>query len=360
MSKKQRTKYDLLGNEGSPDFDWTPYETGWTGGSKLVANKNITAEKKEIIFSHASYAGPLYEALSHGVSYSTPKDNVKGTVYDIKDVKVVSKHEILIDTTSGMSAIIDMNKERQFLDTVAGGVSVAKFIYQIQNDPQSLATLLDSHLAAKVMNNGRVSLWDGHLAKIEADMMEQIHNPASKSAYDAVVESINLGGFIVDIMGVKCFMPGSLSAAGVLTDFNSLIGRTIPVMVVNYVPSSGFVVSYKKYLNMVLPSKIENELYIGKQISAKVTGKINNGLFVQFKDDNKEWVFSGLIHRSVMSPDFEKRFDRKEFVVGDEMVAYINNILETKEGYRIVVSDVIPETEPESEEETSESDGGNN
>ena len=44
-----------------------------------------------------------------------------------------------------------------------------------------------------------------------------------------------------------------------------------------------------------------------------------------------------------MSPEFEKRFDHKEFRIGDEFRAYINNIIEAEDGtYRIVISDTPP------------------
>lgn len=375
--EKIKNRYASLGDEGIPGFDWSPYETGWTGGMKMVPNKKVTRDyaerleasgdkigakvvNKDIVYSHTPYAAALYERMTGGATAVSPKDTIRGTVYDVKDIKAISDHEILVDTTNGMSAIIDMNKERQYLDTIAGGASVHEFINAIKSIPGSVDALIASGMSIRIVGNGRASLWDGHLAKIEADMLAQINNagtPGFKAiAFNAKVESINMGGFIVDIMGVKCFMPGSLSAPGVLTDFNSMLDKVIPVMVVNYLPSSGFVVSYKKYLDAILPGKIEKELFQGKQVSARVTGRINNGLFVQFKDEDKEWIFSGLIHRSTMSKEFEKRFDKREFVVGDEIIAYIYDIIEkdgAKKGekqYRIVLSDSYPE-EPEGKED---------
>jgi hypothetical protein len=48
-----------------------------------------------------------------------------------------------------------------------------------------------------------------------------------------------------------------------------------------------------------------------------------------------------------MSPDFEKRFDHREFRIGDEFRAYINNIIENEGQYRIVISDEKPSTPKE-------------
>lgn len=347
--------YANLGDEGAPGFDWSPYEGGWNGGSGLKRNKSVKPKDKEDkIFSHAAYAKETYKMYNGSASeVVAPKDAIKGNVYDVCDISVASDHEMAIHTTSGASAIIDMNKEKQFLEAMGIHASVKQFLEAVRNSAEFKQELISSGVGAKVVNNGRVSLWDGHLAKIAAELMDQIKNPkASLAAYNAHVEAINGGGYIVDISGLKCFMPGSLSAPGVLSDFNSLIGKTVPVMVVNYIPTSGFIVSYKKYLSTILPRMIETELEIGMPVTVKVTGDIRNGLFVSFKNKAGEWVFSGLIHRSVMSKDFEERFDRHEFRTGDEMRAYINNLIEDKAngGYRIVLSDVAPQEETEEKE----------
>lgn len=332
------------------DFDWSVYDNGFTGGKTLKVNKTVKVKHGEKIYCHESYAQELYdmfESRGWGSAISTAKDTIKGAIYNVVNVGKVSNHEISIDTDSGMTAVIDLNKEKQYLDAI-GCPNITNFVNAIAMSPVFKKQLLESGIVGKVVNGGRVSLWEGHLSKIEEDFMDQIKNPEARpAAYNAHVKEINGGGYIVDILGVQCFMPGSLAAAGILTDFNVLLGKTIPVMIVNYLPNSGFVVSYKKYLNAILPYKIKNELSIGMDVSTRVTGTSKNGIFVQFKDAEGEWIFSGLIHRSVMSPDFEKRFDHREFRIGDEFHAYINNIIENEGQYRIVISDEKPSTPKE-------------
>lgn len=333
------------------DFDWDVYSNGYNG-SNLARNPNVkTKNQNEKVYCHEPYAQSLYnmyDKATNGKTDISPKDSIKGTTFEVSGVTAISDHEIAVDTLGGLTAVIDLNKERQYLEAI-GCSTVSQFVNAIHHAPVFKKQFLESGVVGKVVAGGRVSLWEGHLSKIEKTFIQQISNPTA--AYKAYVEEINGGGYIVDIMGIKCFMPGSLAAAGILTDFNSLIGKTLPVMIVNHLPNSGFVVSYKKYLNTILPYKIENELYPGLDISTKVTGTSKNGVFVQFKDSEGEWIFSGLIHRSVMSADFEKRFDRHEFRVGDEFRAYVHNIIETEDGqYRIVVSDtapVIPEDDVE-------------
>jgi len=356
MGKVKTKSVGRVIEQSDDNFDWTLYDNGYKGGSSLVVNKSVKVNnKKDKVYCHEPYAQELYdiyEAHMNGSYNGGAKDALKGTVYTVTDIRAVSDHEISVDTANGMSAVIDLNKEKQYLDTL-NCKSVDLFVSAVKTRPDFRKSLIDSNLNAKVMDNGRVSLWDGHLAKIESEFIAQIKNPTS--AYYALVKEINNGGYIVDIQGIKCFLPGSLAAAGILTDFEALLGKKIPVMIVNYLPFSGFVVSYKKYLEIILPSKIEQELSIGQSVFCKVTGSTKNGVFVQFKDKNGEWIFSGLIHRSVMSKDFEERFDHHEFRVNDEMKAYISNIIEVNGKYRIVLSDSLQKV-TEAQEETKETE----
>jgi predicted RNA-binding protein with RPS1 domain len=316
------------------------YDDGYNGSS-LKPNKSIkTSNSTTVVYSHEPYAAEVFEKYESYLNGAyTAKDATKGSVYSIVDVHTVSDHELAIDTNNGMSAVIDLNKEKQFLEAI-GCDSIDKFAKAVSLSDDYKKELLESNLMAKVVNGGRISLWEGHLSKIEAEFMEQIKHPENATvAYKANIKEINGGGYIVDIMGIRCFLPGSLAAAGILTDFSALLGKTIPVMIVNYLPKSGFIVSYKKYLNYILPFKIDEELSVGMEVSTKVTGTSKNGIFLQFKDKNGEWVFSGLIHRSSMSKDFEKRFDKKEFVIGDEMKAYITEIIVKDGQSRIILSD---------------------
>jgi len=340
--------------QSNDNFDWSMYEDGYNGYS-LKANKDIkTADKSSVVYSHEEYAKDDVKKYESYLNATYAKDAIKGSVYSVTDVHTVSDHELAIDTNNGMSAVIDLNKEKQFIEAM-GCSSMEMFVNAVNNSEEYKNSLIGSHLAAKVLNGGRISLWEGHLSKIESEFMEQIKHPEKSTvAYNAHIKEINGGGYIVDIMGIRCFLPGSLAAAGILTDFTALLGKTIPVMVVNYLPKSGFIVSYKKYLNYILPYKIDNELTIGQEVNTKVTGTSKNGIFLQFQDMDGEWVFSGLIHRSSMSKDFEKKFDKKEFAIGDELTAYVSDIIIKDGQSRIILSDTFGK--PETTEDSSNND----
>lgn len=334
------------------NFDWSLYENGYCGGNSLVENKSIKVKTKgDKVFCHEAYAQDaydMYESYAMGCyAGQESKDMTKGSLHNIIGMRPVSDHEVIVDTFGGSSAVVDLTKEKPYIK-IYGYEDVKAFVYDLLYKEGFSIGLAENGIKAKVVENGRISLWDGHLSKVEQEFMDQIRYDQTKCAdvkpyaYEAKVKSINGGGYLVDILGVQCFMPGSLAAAGIINDFDALVGKTIPVMIVNYVPKSGFIVSYKKYLNFILPQKIENELSVGMEVYTKVTGASKNGLFVQFKDRDGEWLFSGLIHRSTMSKDFEYRFDSREFRTGDEFKAFIHNITEVDGKPRIVIGDVAP------------------
>lgn len=354
MGKNKSCNTALQG--GDPNFDWTPYEDGWDGVSLRVNKKIKLQDPHDKVYCHEAYAQDLYDMIcAHAAGRPVvAKDCSKNSLHDVVDIRKVSDHEVSVDTAGGMTAVIDLNKERQYLETL-NCKDASVFVTAVESSESFKKSLLDTGVIAKVVNNGRISLWDGHLSKIEAEFIDQIKNPDAKPvAYTAKVKEINGGGYIVDVLGIQCFLPGSLAAAGVIpaNEFEKLIGKSLPVMIINHLPTSGFIVSYKKYLSIILPHKIQTELYVGKQVGVKVTGMSKNGVFVQFRDNDHEWIFSGLIHRSVMSKDFENRFDHREFRVGDEFLAYVNKINEMENGqYRIVVSDTVPKTVEDEESE---------
>ena len=336
------------------DFDWTLYEGGYTGGNKLVVNKSVKLHPKDKhtkIYSHAPYAEAMYKAFVGDADDNgailpqvTPKDSISGTVYNIKNITPVSKTEIRIDTDNGMSSIIDMNKERQFIE-MAGCKSVGFFMENLKNNRIEFPR----DLTAKVVGN-RISIWGAMKDKIEDEFKNELVNGPTHG-YEAKVVSLGAGGFIVNIMGVECFMPKSLAAVGPISNPESYIGKTLNVCIVNYSqPTSNFVVSYKKYLEMILPEKIRTEFQVGAPVTVMVTGTLKNGLFCAIRDKAGEFITSSLLHRSTMSHDMEVSFDNHEFVNGDMFVAYIfKNSMDEKGNYRIVLSDKKPVVENESD-----------
>lgn len=351
MSKKIKMK--PTGREWGPEndtFDWSQYEDGFTG-SNLKVNTKVKTKNGDKVYCHEPYAQELYdlmEAYFNGRSISA-KDNLTGSLYSVDDIHAVSDHEIRIDSLNGSSTIIDMNKETQFIKSV--GIDNVKGFMNCLNDDSFKKNLLSLELFAKQVDKNRTSIWEGYKAKVEFDLMQELKDGTPKHGFAAKITDMNNGGFTVEVLGVKCFLPISLAASGPVTEPETLLGKTVMVCVVNYsTQTNNFVVSHKKFLEITLPSKIASELYVGKEVSVKVTGISRNGLFCAIKDDLGEFVFTSLMHRTTMSPDAESSFDRKEYIVGDQFHAYIHKLLWADDGScRIVIGDAAPKIENKEE-----------
>jgi ribosomal protein S1 len=132
-----------------------------------------------------------------------------------------------------------------------------------------------------------------------------------------VIEEVNKGGFLVDLSGIKCFLPGSLAAANRITDFESYIGKELHVMIEGYVENKDiFIVSYKKYLNKIMESKIQ-ELDLTKKYKGYVTGTSDFGVFVEWEE-----IYTGLIHKT----EFDDENNISSIHPGDEIEFYVKEI----------------------------------
>ena len=187
----------------------------------------------------------------------------------------------------------------------------------VKNNNKFIGSLYHSHLDFVVNNFDEILKSQKGLDK----RRELIPNPAT---FDCKIYGKNEGGFFVNIEGITAFLPGSLAGANKIIDFNSMIGKTVPVMLDDYLNNSNtYVVSHKKYIENILPSKLDDlRLNILKtQYSGVITGVMKFGLFIEF-----ESIFTGLLHFSAMDSNFYQQFKNGEFAVGDSIQFFIKEI----------------------------------
>ena len=321
-------------NEGIAGFDWSSFESGY--------NKKIKTESNEKVYSHADYAEKEYQLLS-GKKIDMAKDAERtGTVYTITDLKPLNDHEVLATVNYGASDIvIDLNKETKYLSMFADGegnqMTPEMFIQSIKVE-QLKKNFLANQMTVQVAvdkKSTKASIWNGHQQSLIDEMYDQIKNPSR--AYVAKVVSNNGGGYFVEVMDtVKAFMPGSMAAMNKITDFEALLDKTLYVMVESYTPRYGFVVSHKKYLNAILPSRLaelkaEWEKTPEKEYEGVVTGTTKYGIFVEL-----DGLFTGMLHKTLLSDDLKMRWKAGEIEYGEPIHFYIHNI----EDNRLILSDV--------------------
>lgn len=276
----------------------------WDIPNGLSINHKVKASEGSKVYCHEPYAQELADLYS--ASYSLldggSKDLIDGSVYGCKIISS-KEDEALAQTGSGQTIYLDLKKERK--DAAKLGIGGLSFTPG-ENINVRVRKSNGSYIGSAV---------EYYVQSIKVELFEQIKKESS--AYLVKIESVNKGGYLVDLSGVKCFLPGSLAAANKITDFESYVGKELHVMVEGYVEQKDiFIVSYKKYLNKIMDSKIQ-ELDLTKKYKGYVTGTSDFGVFVEW-----DGVYTGLIHKT----EFQNSNSSTSLVPGNEIEFYVKEI----------------------------------
>ena len=316
------------------DFNWEKYEH-WNG-TGLQSNPKIKGQdNKTKVFCHEPYAQDLADLYNNSPNKFIRKDLEKGDIVPITGISSISKDgKMLIEILGGLTIDVDLGREKRFVQ-IFGFSTVSEFVEAL-NTKEKIDKFVDQGLSAFVIESApsiKISLWQGHLKKVKDEFMNEITTPSK--AYVCKVIEANRGGFFVEVQGIDAFMPGSLAAPNKIMDFQSYVGKEIIVMIEDYLQDmKSFIVSHKKYLAHILPRKIA-ELSLEDKYLGKVTGASKYGVFVEFDE-----IFTGLLHKSKMSPETNKIFQERGFNPGDSIEFYIGEV--TKDN-RIILTEESPE-----------------
>lgn len=315
-------------------FDWSLFEDGYTGGTKLEPNTRIQGTDTKIkCFSREPYAQKLFDLYSGHSTTVVRKDLTKGDCVEILDISKVTGDIIDLEISGGLTVSVDLNREKRFIQ-IFGFNTIEEFTTSLASD-KFVSQLLDQNLMVYVTEstpNLKVSLWQGYLMGVREEFMNEITNPSK--AYTAKVKEANKGGFFVEVQGIDAFMPGSLAAPNKINDFQSYVGKEVIVMIEDFLKEmNSFIVSHKKYIAYILPQKIA-EIDMMNKYSGKITGASKYGIFVEFGE-----MFTGLLHVSKMSEATKVLFKERHFQPGDEMSFYVGEVTKDK---RIILTEEDP------------------
>ena len=218
-------------------------------------------------------------------------------------IRSVKNNIAVAETSIGQSVIIDIAKEE-------------KAIARLGFPPiiMEIGAVLDIVVFTDRSGSYNGSVSQGYENHLKSELLKAIKD--ERSAFLVKVEDLCPGGFMVNLSGVKCFLPGSLAAANRIIDFNSFVGKSIMVMVETYDEKRDiFVVSFKKYLKNIIHTKV-GELSLTQKYTGTVTGTSSAGVFVEWDE-----YYTGLIPAEEFA-DFAtnlpyKSGDRAEFFVMD-------------------------------------------
>ena len=179
------------------------------------------------------------------------------------------------------------------------------------------------------------------IERLKQELVKEIQTPTS--AYIGTVKEIVynganvFNGFIVDIKGVRCFMPGTESDVVPLNDFKELVGKELYVMPVNLIKES-IIVSHKEYLNTLRPTVIDKLLNLEK--GSVVTGVVSSikhfGAFILIGE-----CVATLLSVSEMNEVTEAKFKAGDLKVGDTIDFYIDSISDEK----VIITQTVSKTE---------------
>jgi ribosomal protein S1 len=283
---------------------------------RLEENKSISKKNpKHKVYCQEPYAQELYDKMQaywDGMQDTDiNKDFRTGQIVE-GTVSRISEGSIEVSTESGQ-LYLDAKRESRFFESYGFEVS--------EGAPVTV-----------IVTDGKRSLASAHEAfkeNLRSELMGSIER--EDVAYLVTIKSINDGGFMVDLSGLTCFMPGSLAAANKVTDFESMVGKQVHVMVETFLDKSEmFVVSAKKYIKKILPDRISG-LDLTVPYRGYVTGTAKFGAFVEWDE-----IFTGLLHESEADGDW------KSLKRGDEVEFYIK---EVRDGDRIILSQKGPNPE---------------
>ena len=227
-----------------------------------------------------------------------------------------SKGVALGETPFGQTIIIDIRKEEKHMRKL-GYPSIEITSGQI------LDVVIHKDLSGAF--NGSVSA--GYEKALKAELHRSIKE--EDCAFKVKVKNVCNGGFMVDLSGIECFLPGSLAAANRIMNFADYVGKQLTVMVEIYDSKRDiFVVSFKKYLKKIIDGEVKG-LSFSSKYQGNVTGASGNGVFVEWDD-----IFTGII-----PIDDSNREKLSELKSGDSIEFYVIDI---KNPHRVGLSLLEP------------------
>lgn len=276
-------------------------------------------------FSFYEYEVNERERLENLYSGTFP-DMIKKT--SGKDLQENSSERILIteydsvkgvalgETLFGQTIIIDTKKEEKHMRKLGYPAievtSGQEYDVVIHKDPSGVF-------------NGSIS--DGYEKALKIELHRSIKS--EDCAFAVRVKNVCNGGFMVDLSGIECFLPGSLAATNRIVNFADYVGKKITIMVEIYDQKRDiFVVSFKKYLKKIIESKVK-ELSFSEKYEGKVTGVSGHNVFVEWEE-----IYTGII------PSNESNKNKLEHLKSGDLVEFY--VIDTKNPQRITLSILEP------------------
>ena len=278
-----------------------------------VRSITVPVRKGEKIYSHEPYtleAMKMYEKYCGGSVLNNIASYEGGSFRDVR-VGVVSSFSVEKET-----ATIELSAKHS--------VSVE---YNSKSEELELGKKIDVVVSkSKGRITGDATSKAAQVERVKQELIRQVDSPSY--AYiglikDVIFNSANaFNGFVVEVSGVRCFMPGSESDVVPLNDYNELVGQTRYVMPIAASKES-IVVSHKEYLNTLKATVLDNliETKSTELVEGVVSSVKKFGVFIIIGK-----CVPTLLSVSEMDEETETKFKNGEIKVDDTIKFYVESV----------------------------------
>lgn len=293
--------YDENGN-----FMWDAYEATCPSKTRKP-NPHIKTRNGDKVYSREAYAQEMYDLITgHESQMGAMVSTLNVGEIHVGHIYAISSNYISVDVGYRELVYVKYEKEPAHVQALKPGDETAVLITSFDQN---------SHVVGSI--NGGVK------QKVFMDLREAVEEGGT-AWVGRVTNMIENGGYMVDVQGVECFMPGSLAGINKLHDFTSIIGTEMYVVPVSFSPDRGtLVVSHRKYLQALIPGEIENlKANPGVEITGNVTGTAKYGVFVEFNG-----CLTGMIHNNDLNEETLTKFKARQIQPGDEVTFVVKDII---------------------------------
>ena len=278
-----------------------------------VKTVTVPVRKGQKIFSHEAYALDVMKMYDKYCSESVMDNIMSYEGNNFRDVRV------------GVVSSFNLDRETATIELSAKHSVLVE--YDSKSEELELGKKIDVVVSkSKGKITGDATSKTAQLERVKQELTRQVDSPSY--AYVGVIDSVifnaanSFNGFVVDVSGVKCFMPGSESDVVPLNDYNELVGQTRYVMPIAASKES-IVVSHKEYLNTLKATVLNN--LINSKSTDLVEGSVSSvkkfGVFIII-----DKCVPTLLSVSEMDEETESKFKNSEINVGDTIKFYVESV----------------------------------
>jgi ribosomal protein S1 len=213
----------------------------------------------------------LMASLSAKTLSLTRGEEVKGEIITITD------NEFILDLGTKTEGVISKNDfPDDELEKLKVGDSITSFVVIPENDfGQTVLSMQRQTGRTDRRSQEQLKRWQ-----------KFIQAQTKRSTLQGKVLEVNKGGLVVDIDGIRGFVPSShvsLEAISKVSSFEELIGQTLPVMVIEVDPGNNrLIFSARKAVSQEVRDQL-NQFEVGKKVKGKVAALVPFGLFVDLE-----------------------------------------------------------------------------